>query len=295
MVFDEAAEKYFVVDTGSSNGTYIALVGPYSMRYKLRLNDDFLVGRTGFSVNRFYIGVFEEIGVRPTMEDDTAIFQYLRIPGYTSPSVAPLSYFAVYDGHGGPDASRYLAQYLHLNVVDGLKDVAAAVHAAADSATVDGIITSALQEAFLKTDKAFITASASTGREDGSTATTVLILGQRMYCANVGDSRTLLCRKFSPVPLSYDQKPTRVDEAKRVRDAGGIIRENRVMGILAVTRSFGDAYFKQSVREILHSDGTKVATEPLDESKNLDSPLVIATPEIEVMTCSCCTDRLSIH
>ena len=50
---------------------------------------------------------------------------------------------------------------------------------------------------------------------------------QRLYCANVGDSRTLLCRNFKPIALSVDHKPSREDEAKRIRDAGGFVINNR--------------------------------------------------------------------
>mmetsp|Transcript_100702 Transcript_100702/g.288611 ORF Transcript_100702/g.288611 Transcript_100702/m.288611 type:complete len:97 (+) Transcript_100702:1099-1389(+) len=51
----------------------------------------------------------------------------------------------------------------------------------------------------------------------GSTATTVLLLGDRAYCGNVGDSRTVLCRSGEAVPLSDDHKPSREDEAARIK------------------------------------------------------------------------------
>jgi hypothetical protein len=42
---------------------------------RLGLSDHFLVGRTGFSVNRFDYGVSERIGSRPSMEDKSTIIQ----------------------------------------------------------------------------------------------------------------------------------------------------------------------------------------------------------------------------
>ena len=61
IVFDDTTAKYYVCDVGSTNGTYMQLVGPYGMRYRLNLNDNILVGRTGFSVNRYDIGFSEEM------------------------------------------------------------------------------------------------------------------------------------------------------------------------------------------------------------------------------------------
>ena len=165
-------------------------------------------------------------------------------PVLSTPAVSPISYFAVYDGHGGPQASAYLAQNLHCNVMESLGLAARAMVLAAGS--LDTPVTSALRDAFLKTDFQFL--GSAQNPEHGSTATTVLILGQRLYCANVGDSRTTLSRNFSVVHLSSDHKPTRADEAKRIRDAGGYIIANRVMGELAVSRAIGDSNFKKSVK-----------------------------------------------
>jgi hypothetical protein len=50
--FDEGEQQFCVCDTGSTNGTYMQLVGPYAGKYKLCINDHILVGRTGFSINR---------------------------------------------------------------------------------------------------------------------------------------------------------------------------------------------------------------------------------------------------
>ena len=54
-------------------------MGPYAGAYPLNLNDHFLVGRTGFSVNRWDAGVSEEMGVRRTMEDKTIVVQVRRL------------------------------------------------------------------------------------------------------------------------------------------------------------------------------------------------------------------------
>ena len=57
------------------------------------------------------------------------------------------------------------------------------------------------------------------------------LLGNRLYAANVGDSRTLLCRNMQAYPLSIDHKPSREDEAIRIREAGGFIINNRLVNL----------------------------------------------------------------
>jgi serine/threonine protein phosphatase PrpC len=114
--------------------------------------------------------------------------------------------------------------------------------------SLDRIVTKCLKDTFLKTDNDFI--SSCEDPQHGSTATTALIMGSRLYSANVGDSRTLLCRNFEPFPLSEDHKPAREDENKRIRDAGGFVINNRVMGELAVSRAFGDCEFKKGIQVI---------------------------------------------
>jgi len=76
-----------------------------------------------------------------------------------------------------------------------------------------------LKGAYLRTDKEFI--SPKNAPQSGSTAATVVLLGRRLFAANVGDSRVVLCRSGGQcVELTSDHKPSRPDEAARVRAAG---------------------------------------------------------------------------
>ena len=68
-----------------------------------------------------------------------------------------------------------------------------------------------------------------------------------LYTANVGDARIVLCRAGKALRLSYDHKGSDENEGKRVANAGGLILNNRVNGVLAVTRALGDAYMKDLV------------------------------------------------
>lgn len=68
-----------------------------------------------------------------------------------------------------------------------------------------------------------------------------------LYTANVGDARIILCRGGKALRLSYDHKGSDEVEGKRIANAGGLILNNRVNGVLAVTRALGDAYMKKLV------------------------------------------------
>ena len=134
--FDKELNRFVVSDYGSTNGTYVQLVGPYGGRLRLNLNDHILVGRTGFSINRYDFGVSEEIGHRQTMEDSCAIVQHLNMSPLCVRDLSPHSFFGVFDGHGGSEASAYLSQNLHINVADGLMRVADDLLSVLESASI---------------------------------------------------------------------------------------------------------------------------------------------------------------
>ena len=88
----------------------------------LAIGDEFIVGRTAFSLNRFDYGISEAIGARPTMEDRTIVVQsllyeprhgyYKNEPKETLQELAMTTFAAVFDGHGGDECSNYLCDVL---------------------------------------------------------------------------------------------------------------------------------------------------------------------------------------
>ena len=73
----------------------------------------------------------------------------------------------------------------------------------------------------------------------GNTATVVFINNKLLYCANVGDSSCCLIGKTNEF-ISVDDKCTNKAEIKRITREGGKIINDRLGGILAVTRGLGD-------------------------------------------------------
>eukprot|EP00948_MAST-09A_sp_MAST-9A-sp1_P003370 g3370.t1 len=84
----------------------------------------------------------------------------------------------------------------------------------------------------------------------GCTACVCLLCGKKLYCANAGDSRAVLCRNGKTIPLSYDHKPNQVIENSRIRRAGGFVKlvngHYRINGNLNLSRSIGDLKYKQT-------------------------------------------------
>ncbi|XP_057762017.1 probable protein phosphatase 2C 67 [Arachis stenosperma] len=95
------------------------------------------------------------------------------------------AHFAIYDGHGGRLAAEYAQKHLHVNVISAglpreLLDVKAAKRAILDG--------------FRKTDESLLQESSEGGWQDGATAVSVRVLGQKVFVANIGDAKAVLAR-----------------------------------------------------------------------------------------------------
>jgi serine/threonine protein phosphatase PrpC len=284
------------------------LVGPYSHKGMgaLTLGDEFIVGRTGFSVNRFDYGISEAIGARPTMEDRSLVIQSLMCEqpqNYyngekkeTLNELAMTTFAAVFDGHGGDECSNFLVDALPRNIRnqmfaerDALRNSIETSrgtrggHSEQSEDSTSELMRRILKTAYLRTDKEFI--SPKTAPQSGSTAATIVLMGRRLFAANVGDSRVVLCRSGGQcVELTSDHKPSRPDEAARVRAAGGFILHKRVMGELAITRAFGDKSFKMGIKAMLDEESEDNNGSGNDDmAKDLTAPLVSSEPEIASM------------
>ncbi|KAJ0246276.1 protein phosphatase 2C 76 [Hirschfeldia incana] len=168
-------------------------------------------------------------GKRSTMEDFYDV-KASKIEGQT------VCMFGIFDGHGGSRAAEYLKKHLFNNLMmhpQFLTDTKLA-----------------LSETYKQTDVAFLESEKDTYRDDGSTASAAVLVGNHLYVANVGDSRTIVSKAGKAIALSDDHKPNRSDERKRIESAGGVIMWAgtwRVGGVLAMSRAFGNRMLKQFV------------------------------------------------
>ncbi|KAG2608247.1 probable protein phosphatase 2C 59 [Panicum virgatum] len=162
------------------------------------------------------------------MED----FHETRVDGVDGETVR---LFGVFDGHGGARAAEFVKQNLFTNLIK---------HPKFFSDTK-----SAIAETYTHTDSELLKADTSHHRDAGSTASTAILVGDRLVVANVGDSRVVICRGDA-IAVSRDHKPDQTDEKQRIEEAGGFVMWAgtwRVGGVLAVSRAFGDKLLKQYV------------------------------------------------
>ncbi|TKY55991.1 phosphatase 2C 76 [Spatholobus suberectus] len=168
-------------------------------------------------------------GKRVTMEDFYDI-KTLKIGGQS------ICLFGIFDGHGGSRAAEYLKEHLFDNLMKHPKFLTDAKLA--------------ISETYQQTDADFLDSEKDTFRDDGSTASTGVLVDNHLYVANVGDSRTIISKAGKAIALSEDHKPNRSDERKRIENAGGVVMWAgtwRVGGVLAMSRAFGNRMLKQFV------------------------------------------------
>ena len=170
----------------------------------------------------FNVAVSSCQGWRMSQEDNHSLI--LDLPGEHK-----ASFFAVYDGHGSARVSKHASESLWLHLTE-------------NEHYIKGDFKHALEEAFLTFDREVN--ESYNAQLAGTTAVCVLIVDNIIYCANIGDSRSVACVNCECIPLSHDHKPENPQELKRILAAGGYVLGNRVNGNLALSRAFGDFHYK---------------------------------------------------
>ena len=161
------------------------------------------------------------------------------IPEGKLPGVSHVSYYAVYDGHGGTEAAEYLEKVLYEEILSNVFEM---------PNDVEG----AMRKAFADVDALLVEKLGSDGLSVGSTAVVCLILDRTLYTANVGDAEACLGRRDAsqseyakPLELTHIHKISSADEKERVETCGGKIFMGRLFGTLAISRAFGDGEMKR--------------------------------------------------
>ncbi len=196
-------------------------------------------------------------GRRQSMEDAFCLHTVIDM---SASGTGVFHLFAVFDGHGGHEAASFCKRHLQRYVQTALNEhLSRYMQEKHDDWVM--VIRDALHCAIVCMNDAFEVAGGDAVQDVGSTAVVALVGCGRVWTANVGDSRAVLCRRIAGdedagtggIPLSEDHSPSRVDERKRIEDAGGFIQYNPrsqvsyVGGILAMTRSIGDVSMRPFV------------------------------------------------
>lgn len=176
-------------------------------------------------------GSAEAQGPRSSMED--AHVEFIQ---------SNYAFFGVYDGHGGKEVADSCAMALHKTFLF-------------------------LLERNMNPDAAFKRAYQiidndvkKHGIRGGCTAVTVFIQGNKLFVANAGDARAVLCRNGKALRLSHDHKPDDAEEKARIEKAGGKVDFKsdawRVIDInpmhnISTARALGDWEIDNKQRDII--------------------------------------------
>ncbi|KAL8125913.1 putative protein phosphatase 2C 38 [Apium graveolens] len=163
------------------------------------------------------------------------------------------TFIGVYDGHGGPEAARFVNDNLFLN----LKNIAS---------EHQEVSASVIKKAYIATEEDFLSSVREQWRSKpqiasvGTCCLAGIVCNGHLYIANAGDSRVVLgraekaVRGVTAVQLSTEHNANIESVRDELRslhpdDSQIVVLKHkvwRVKGIIQISRSIGDAYLKKS-------------------------------------------------
>lgn len=168
------------------------------------------------------------------------------------------TFIGVYDGHGGPEAARFVNESLFEN----LKTIYTEQIASENK----GLSADVIKKSFLATEEEFLTRVKKQWKISpqlasvGSCCLVGIVCDGDLYIANAGDSRAVLgrlektFREIKAIQLSSEHNASNESVREELRSLHPddpqivVMKHNvwRVKGIIQVSRSIGDAYLKRS-------------------------------------------------
>ncbi|KAI6196670.1 Phosphatase 2C containing protein [Aphelenchoides besseyi] len=147
------------------------------------------------------------------------------------------SLVCLFDGHAGSRASEFCKSKFHVRF-----QAICQKYSNNDLPTLEKNMKKVFNETYKSVD------DEKPAAKDGSTATTLLLLNNVIYCANIGDSKAVVCRseddKQQALQLTVDHQPMNFEERQRIQKAGGNVSDGRLLGMIEVSRAFGDGHLK---------------------------------------------------
>jgi protein phosphatase 2C family protein 2/3 len=155
------------------------------------------------------------IKIRKTNEDKINITLNNRIKKSRIKNDTAIHYFGVFDGHGGSKCAEFLRDNLHKIIFENPEFLQNPNKAIVDGfKSAENIIISKNMEQYVKNQEI---------DRSGSCANLCFAINDTLYLANLGDSRSIVCRNnFSEIyQLTIDHKPNEISEKKRIFNSGG--------------------------------------------------------------------------
>lgn len=208
--------------------------------------------------NNLHYVVSEMQGWRDQMEDASLSILKMEEP------LQNASLFGIFDGHGGPMVAKICEQSFPLEICRQMRasvDISVALEKSYTE--IDSFLQTTGSLKNLRTSGSG-TSSIPLSRIDepegiprenlfdfiGSTAVISLVQEGKIYVANAGDSRAILCKGGRAIELSRDHKPESPRERSRIENAGGRVSVvgpcHRVDFGLNLSRALGDFLYKRN-------------------------------------------------
>uniref|UniRef100_K3WBK3 PPM-type phosphatase domain-containing protein n=1 Tax=Globisporangium ultimum (strain ATCC 200006 / CBS 805.95 / DAOM BR144) TaxID=431595 RepID=K3WBK3_GLOUD len=183
-------------------------------------------------------GVASLQGRRNIQEDRWVVVPSIKEVAETH-SWTKSAFVGLYDGHGGEECANILREQLHSWIFRNPHDVILK-------------LPHSLQSCFEELDSYVCDYLLQKGDLSGSTATCVILSSGpegsgkvHAIVTHVGDCRLVLShRNHDVVDITNDHRLTLTEERNRILQLGGRVVNNRVNGVMAITRAFGDLEFK---------------------------------------------------
>ena len=161
--------------------------------------------------------------VRNYNEDRVSIIINMNKPKNYNKKIWPkTSFFGIYDGHGGNKCADYLRDSLHKLIFS--------------DENYPENVNEAIKNGFLKAENEFLNNHSLDKNNNmniidrsGSCAIIVIIIENKIYVANVGDSRGLLSKNNGSeyIIITEDHKPSNENEQKRITENGGEVYQTQ--------------------------------------------------------------------
>ncbi|CAH0561949.1 unnamed protein product [Brassicogethes aeneus] len=132
----------------------------------------------------------------------------------------PYTYYGIFDGHAGVGAAlcaaNQLHHILHEKLVDAQDDIWADLSKnKKNGKSADSLLMGALESAFNEMDQLIAEDRNKYQAAGGCTALVALFILGKLYLANAGDSRAIICKNEEFLPISMDFTPE--NERDRIR------------------------------------------------------------------------------